>query len=311
MLLAEDLTIHFQEHPDHRLLIVIDEYERLWPEGPAGYRDNATDAQLQRFIANTKGTVFAFFSRYPLHWDRYHAWWRPILKGRQHALGGLPTEAAEEILEHESEPIVEPEVRRAMIANTKDADGSVYPFFLELQIKHYVELKRSGESPSAADFVLDAQDFEGTRRQLTNRLLRDYGYELESSLKRLTVARWFNADIGEQLRQKFGNVADFDRIRNLSFVEQVERTVSPLCLPFGARRSGTNWMLPSKQLSIAFCFQFTTKQRVSVPSARSSRVIATLCRKLLTIYRNLTLISLRLGDHSGLRHSMRRAAKMR
>lgn len=220
-MLAEDLVYFMEEHPDKHIILLIDEYERLWPGEPAGRRQNIVDDILQDLAARLDGALVVFFSRFPLHWDEQRRW-RKHLADRQHTLNGLPPDAADAVLQKEAESVKEPDIRAAIIKSATVEDGTVYPFFLELQVKDYAELKAEGEKVTPGHFTTRSKSISDRRRELVRRLLRGYGQELETSLTHLAVARWFDLDLFEATDQEFnlGGAPTFDRISSLSFVER-------------------------------------------------------------------------------------------
>jgi len=220
-ILAEDLVYFMKEHPDQHVILLIDEYERLWPGEPAGQRQNIVDDILQDMAARLDGALIVFFSRYPLHWGEQRRW-RKHLADRQHTLNGIPPDAADAVLQKEEESVTEPDIRAAMVKSATVEDGTVYPFFLELQVKDYAELKAEGEKVTLAHFTTRSTSISDRRRELVRRLLRGYGQDLETSLTHLAVARWFDLDLFEATDQEFnlGGAPTFDRICSLSFVER-------------------------------------------------------------------------------------------
>lgn len=220
-MLAEDLVYFMQEHPDEHVILMIDEYERLWPGEPAGNSQNTVDDILQDMSARLDGALVVFFSRYPLHWGEQRRW-REHLEGRQHTLNGLPSDAADAILQKEAEPVKEPDIRAAMVKSATVEDGMVYPFFLELQVKDYAELKAEGEKVTPGHFRSRSKSITDRRWELVRRLLRGYGQDLETTLTHLAVARWFDLDLFEATDREFnlGGQPTFDRIRSLSFVDR-------------------------------------------------------------------------------------------
>ncbi len=89
-MLAQDLNFHIATHPKERLVLLIDEYERVFDEGGAGarWKENPFDAHLRTLIQYSNGLLAVFFSRERLPWED-NPNWRDDLKNAQHLLGGL------------------------------------------------------------------------------------------------------------------------------------------------------------------------------------------------------------------------------
>jgi hypothetical protein len=135
-MLAQDLNCHLRDHPRERLVLFIDEYERVFPEAGVGahWRENAFDSQLRSLVRETNGLLAVFFSRERLPWETDPDWSKD-LKDRQHLLGGLAYKDADEFLR--AIPIESADIRRTIIESAREASGAVYPLMLDLQIEHW------------------------------------------------------------------------------------------------------------------------------------------------------------------------------
>jgi tetratricopeptide (TPR) repeat protein len=104
---------------------------------------------------------------------------------------------------------------------TPAGDAAIYPLMLDLQVEHWRALAAQGRSIEPAAFNVAASDFAGRRREIVERVLRDYGEPMQKTLMRLSCARRFDRAAFEHLVKTFhtGLPLDvFDSIDNLSFL---------------------------------------------------------------------------------------------
>jgi hypothetical protein len=165
-MLAQDLNWYLAAHPTERLVLFIDEYERVFHEGAAGarWRDNPFDSQLRRFVQNTNGLLAVFFSRERLPWEADPDW-RDDLIDRQHLIGGLADKDADEFLG--AIPLESADIRRAIIDGARETSGptaAVYPLMLDLQVEHWRTIVAKKEAVTPECFHVAADSFEARRR---------------------------------------------------------------------------------------------------------------------------------------------------
>jgi Tetratricopeptide repeat len=222
-MLAEDLKYYLLAHPTERFALFVDEYERVFDEGGAGarWRENPFDNHMRKLIHNTNGLLAIFFSRERLPWEADPEW-RDDLSGAQHLLGGLVEEDADQFLR--AIPIDTATVRQAIIDSAGENSGpgaAVYPLMLDLQVEHWRSISARKQPITRDQFEVAAVSFEGRRRELVTRVLRDYSDALQTTIERLSVARRFDRVAFECVVKTFGTslpIDSFDRIANLSFV---------------------------------------------------------------------------------------------
>jgi tetratricopeptide (TPR) repeat protein len=222
-MLAQDLNHHLANNPKERFVLFIDEYERVFDEGGAGVRwkENPFDEHMRLFVQETNGLLAVFFSRERLPWEGDPDW-RAELASAQHLLGGLKDEDADKFLR--AVPITDEALRSAMIEGARETsahDAPVYALMLDLQVEHWRSLVAQGKSIVPEAFGVAAKDFEGRRRELVDRVLRDYSAPLQSTLKRLSFARRFDRPAFEHIVKTFhtGLPLDaFDALEDMSFL---------------------------------------------------------------------------------------------
>jgi len=234
-LLASDLAAHLEKDTDRRFVIFIDEYERVFQEGgfASRSRDNPFDKTIRALIAELRGTLIIVMSREQLPWAEFtpssasESEWRAWIQDAHHRLEGLSSKDAEKFLL--AVPVPEREIRMAIIDGAGARLGSekerpIYPLLLDLQVDHYVSLKsRDANTIRPEDFSIQADSFRELRNKLLHRLLREYGPSFESTLKRLSVARFFDRDLFEFIVKKYVTGFPLDRFTELtemSFIEE-------------------------------------------------------------------------------------------
>lgn len=224
-MLAQDLNAHQQRNADERLVLFIDEYERVFAQGGAAesWSANPFDRNMRSLIAETNGLLAVFFTRERLPWDD-DADWADTLTGRQHLLGGLTASDAHRYLD--AIPVADAALREAMIEGARETarpDAAVYPFMLDLQVEHWRQLVARRQPVMPGSFDVAAPDFRNRRREIVERVLRDYDPALQATLRRLACARRFDRDAFDEIVSTFrtGLPGDsFETIAQLSFASK-------------------------------------------------------------------------------------------
>jgi tetratricopeptide (TPR) repeat protein len=226
-MLAQDLNHHLTGHPKERFVIFIDEYERVFGEGSAGslLRENPFDRHLRMLVRESNGLLAVFFSRERLPWE-HDPEWATALQGAQVLLGGLNGKDADAFLQ--AIPISDATLRKAMVEGARETsarDAAIYPLMLDLQVEHWRALVAQGKLIEPTTFDVKAADFAGRRREIVERVLRDYGEPMQKTLLRLSCARRFDRAAFEHIVKTFhtGLPLDaFDTIDDLSFLTKGE-----------------------------------------------------------------------------------------
>ncbi|MER2253020.1 tetratricopeptide repeat protein [Methylorubrum podarium] len=221
-MLAQDLNHHLLQNPAERLVLLIDEYERVFEQGGAGARwiENPFDRHMRTLLKETNGLLAVFFSRERLPWD-VDPDWREDLAGNQHLLGGLADADADAFLA--AIPIDDVAIRQAIIDGAREStktDAVVYPLMLDLQVEHWRNLSSKGKVLPES-FTVEAETFEARCIEMIERVLRDYGDPLQATIERLSVAQRFDRAAFACVVQKFGTAVpqdSFERIEAMSFV---------------------------------------------------------------------------------------------
>ncbi|WP_440950238.1 tetratricopeptide repeat protein [Methanosphaerula subterraneus] len=235
-LLASDMEAHLDKDENRRFVIFIDEYERIFDERgfASKTRNNPFDKAVRDLVTKLKGTLVVIMSREQLPWAEFApesisgSEWRNWIIEAHHRLEGLlPVDAEKFLL---AVPVPENNIRQAIIdgSGAKLGEGEenlTYPLLLDLQVDHYVNLKTHDEHHlRPEEFVIQAESFRDLRNKLFLRLLQDHGLSFESTLKRLSVARYFDRELFEHLVKKFVTGFPLDRFVELTEMSFVEET---------------------------------------------------------------------------------------
>ena len=226
-MLAQGLNRHLEANPEDRFVLFIDEYERVFDEAGAGarWRENQFDSHVRTLITHTNGLLAVFFSRERLPWENDPDW-RDDLENAQHLLSGLAKKDAEQFLR--AVPIEDEKIRQAIIDGARveqRPDGPVYPLMLDLLVDHWRALAANKEPMTPDRFKLSAPTFEGRRREIVARVLREYGSPLQKTIERLSVARRFDRAAFRHAVETFGTALpldSFESLAGLSFVTKAD-----------------------------------------------------------------------------------------
>ena len=223
--LAVDFIDHREKDHARLPIVFLDTYEALWSDKPdkTGLAAVETDAWVRELVAASPGVLFVIFGREKLTWDeRFPDEWAGYLDN-QHLLDGLADESADEFLQ--LIPVHELAIRQAMIAAAKgdsgEGDGQPYkctahPFYLDLAVDTYLDIKAQGGSPKPADFG-------GTHAEILARFLRYRSLEERETLKLLSAPRSFDYELFAALVQHFGThypLTAYEEFAGFSFIEQ-------------------------------------------------------------------------------------------
>lgn len=223
-ILAEDMRSYVESKERRRLVLFVDEYERIFEGAGAGaeFSRNESDRLLRQIVENAGGLLVVFFSRNRLVWENDPVW-RERLANSHTELDGLPESFADEWLR--KVPVPDERLRRIMINNsceTLEGDRSVYPLLLRLQVEHWLNVAETGADPIAA-LTISGGSFERRCRQIVDRLLGDYPHAMQSLLLALAPATRFDLRLFEHVCRQLNLPFDlFDNLEHLSIVSSTD-----------------------------------------------------------------------------------------
>jgi tetratricopeptide (TPR) repeat protein len=221
-MLAVDLNRAGKEKPGCRLVLLIDEYERVLEQGGSGddLFENRFDAAIRALLGHCDGLLAVVFGRERLPWRRGDPV-GALLDGHQNELLGLSLDEADEYLR--AVGVGGQELRAAIVQGATETADSVYPLLLELQVEHWAVRTGMGRTPQAEDFRLDDEAFQLRLQAMVARFLRDYGDPMRATLNRLAFLRRFDKACFRFVLTEFATglpLESFDRLTRLSFVRE-------------------------------------------------------------------------------------------
>jgi tetratricopeptide (TPR) repeat protein len=230
--LAGDLASWRQHHKECRFLVLVDQYDNALEAGGATepWRPSPLDVAMRALVRDCAATLFVIFAREPLKWPDVDDTWVKDFQGRQHVLGGLASADADKFLQLSG--IGNDAIRAAMIRGASDEEPKertrvVYPIMLELQVELYRQLNANDKPIEAGGFIISSGGFTSKRNELVGRLLRSYDRQVTATLKRLAVARRFNAPVVKFIVTHFNTgfpADDWKIIADLSLTRPLPET---------------------------------------------------------------------------------------
>lgn len=225
--LAQDLNAYIKANEDARFLLLINDYEMIFPKGDAEteWRTNHIDRCLRNIAAETDGVMLVTGSRRPLPWGQDDSW-APQFTDASYYLPGLSPKYADEWLQ--KVPIKSDSIRSAIIDSSREYntdEAALYPLLLQLQIEHWKNLQHAEQEPSQNDFRFLGSDSDNRAFEITERLLKGYEDSLKRTLQHLSMARRFDQTTFDHVVDSFGTSLAYDwfnDLRNLSFITEVE-----------------------------------------------------------------------------------------
>lgn len=209
--LGFDLWRAMQAPDTPRVVLLIDTYEALWrgTTGQGAMQMLRTDDWVRSLVEQTPGALVVIFGRDKLRWGEIDSAWSKILQ--QHLLGGLSKEDANLFLYKAG---VVSELVRARIV--EGAQG--LPFYLDLALDQFENLKANGLKPGA-------DDFGSTPVMVLHRFLDHLSASEESELRLASYPEDIDETLFLDLARAFlGGIAcvDWARLTRRSFTTQDE-----------------------------------------------------------------------------------------
>jgi len=187
-----------------RLVILLDTYEALWRDQSVktGLEAMRIDAWVRDLVEETPGVMYLVLGRDQLNWSEVDEEWQADIES--HLLGGLSKEDADDFLQ--KIPITESDVRTAIIDS---AEGT--PFYLDLQVDLYGELRQKNTH-------LSASNFGGKKKEVLARFTDHLDPHILRALQIVSHARFINEKLVYQLAEKFlGSKAAINLKQLISF----------------------------------------------------------------------------------------------
>lgn len=224
-LLARDLNDAYGGSEDPLLVILLDEYERVWPSADAVHENSLMpiDEAVRDLCAGLDRGVLAVFTREVPAWEK-----DPRLAGRLAESWAYQLElfGDEDSLSFLRRYVPEEEIAEAMVANAKG-----HPGWLNLQLDQYQQIVKAGREPTLADFLVDSTAYDSIGDALVGNMLRDHRPEYRRLFEALSGLRSFDRHMFEAAVRRLNLPLGPDSYRSLgelSFVEPADATLGTL-----------------------------------------------------------------------------------
>ncbi len=186
---AYDIDTYKTKHPEKKIVIFLDTYEALWANKRTQANELTEDQWIRDgLVSELQHVLFVICGRERLVWEKDDSDWRKDLN--QHIVGDLSDTDARDFLQ--SCDIDDTDIQNRII---EDSEG--VPYYLDLCVDTYYQIKNQHKTPTVDDFqhVGKAAIFERFMRYLSTN-------EAET-LKALACPRFYNAEIFSLLVETF------------------------------------------------------------------------------------------------------------
>ena len=199
MFWALDLRDHIEEKKVPAV-IFIDTYEALWENISAEGGFFLQDEWIRELVANLPEVLWVICGREKLRWDEIEPDWKEYFE--QHLIGALSDIDAKKFLSS-------CEIENEDIQNVIVSASRGLPHFLDLAVDTYYEIKnRYNRNPVSTDFAR-------TQQEVLERFLRYLDRTEIETLKVLSAARVWNAELFDLLVTRFSTGYPVTAIANL------------------------------------------------------------------------------------------------
>jgi len=212
----KDINKYKENNPEKKVVIFLDTYEALWMDKRTDANALSQDEWIRdSLISESKNILFVICGREKLRWSEETPAWeekdtRGIAELDQHRVGYLSKKDMRYFLD--SCDINEVAIQDEIVASAKGI-----PFYLDLCVDIYYEIKSKKEIPTPEDFLNVKQE------KIFERFMRYLDKDEHKTLYALAHARYFDEEIFELLVQKFSPahcISDLDAINRFSFITQ-------------------------------------------------------------------------------------------
>ncbi|WP_394750002.1 hypothetical protein [Spongiimicrobium salis] len=197
-----------EKYADTRVVILFDTYEQLWQDKNNRQGTGAIDIDCwfrDLFEAIEGKVLFTLFGRDQLKWAELDERYDSLIN--QEPLKRLSIEDCNLFLKQI--PIPEHQIRDKIITSSEGL-----PYYLDLQVKIYEDLKNEGK-PIRMDF------FGNNPKEIHIRFVKHIGEEAERRLRYVAVPRSFSKEVFKHLRKEgfFERTLNFESIVSESYFE--------------------------------------------------------------------------------------------
>jgi hypothetical protein len=205
---AYDINDYLNLNQEKRMLIFIDTYEALWNAGKNDINRFSRDQSIRGLITELPGTLFVISGRESIEWEEIEPSWGNVLE--QHLLEKLEGDYANEFLLGCN--ILDADIREQIISVSMG-----HPYYLELFVDTYVEMKNASITPQKELFAKN-------KREILECFFKYMQNEEIEVIKILSVTRYYNFSLFKHLLLELPigyPVTKFDEFNKFSFISQL------------------------------------------------------------------------------------------
>ncbi len=196
MFLAEDLNNYTEEY-GYKTAVFIDTYEQLWGNDRTEGERFTKDEWIRKFIEKTPRVVWVIGGREELEWPKLDKVWENRIE--PHCVDDLDDKHANRYLKESG--IDSEDIRNVIIEGSKGV-----PFYLDLSVDTYDEIKTKGKEPATGDFGKTARD-------VLDLFIRSMNENEIQTLNVLCAAQFWDEEIFVGLIKHFGTGYPLPKIR--------------------------------------------------------------------------------------------------
>ncbi|WP_286904599.1 tetratricopeptide repeat protein [Clostridium sp. UBA1652] len=205
---AYDIRKYIESNKDKIIVVFLDTYEALWSNDKNEITKFSRDEAIRKMISKLPGVLFVISGRESLEWSDLDSDWKDAIE--QHKLERLDETNAHDFLKGCN--IIESDIRDQMI---KVSFG--HPYYLDLLVDTYVEIKNSQVIPTKELFATN-------KREILECFFRYLQEKEIEAIKLLSVTRYYNYSLFCHLLSKLPigyPITKFEEFNKLSFVNQL------------------------------------------------------------------------------------------
>ena len=205
---AYDIDAYKKKNPNKKIVIFLDTYEALWQNNRSNANRLTQDEWIRNFVTELPHVLFVICGREKIRWEEDDSDWEEDLN--QHILGNLSEDDAISFLN--SCEITDTDIQDEMIESSEGL-----PYYLDLCVDTFYQIKDSMESPSAKDFAEVGKD------KIFEKFMRYLSPQEQETLKVLANARFYTKELFSLLIGEFKTgypVTAMDQLNNFSFITE-------------------------------------------------------------------------------------------
>ncbi len=194
--LAEDLDNYTEEY-GYKTVVFIDTYEQLWGKDRTEAERFTKDEWIREIIEKTPRIIWVIGGRKELEWPKRDKVWENRIE--PHRVDDLEDKYANRYLKESG--IDNEDIRKVIIKGSKGV-----PFYLDLSVDTYDEIKSKGKEPAIGDFGK-------TAREVLDLFIRSMNENEIQTLNVLSATRFWDQEIFVALIKHFGTGYPLTKIK--------------------------------------------------------------------------------------------------